>query len=95
MLPVVGKVTAIVACAPADVVEVAAVPETLTALPKGAPLFRSCIVPVGAMPLLVVVTVATTEICVPAAADDGTPLMVVVVCAWVIVIGRLAETLPV
>ena len=91
----VGKVTAIVACAPAYVVEVTAVPETATALPNWAPLFRSCIVPVGGMPSLLVATVAATEICAPAAADDGTPLMVVVVCAWVIVIGRLAETLPV
>ena len=41
-----------------------------------------------------VATVAATEICAPAAAEVGTPLIVVVVCAWVMVTGRLVEMLP-
>jgi hypothetical protein len=50
-------------------------------------LFSNCIVPVGAAPLLSVVTVAVTEICVPTSPDEGTPLMEVVVVALVMVIG--------
>jgi hypothetical protein len=75
--------------------EVAAVPDTATALPIGVPLFRSCIDPVGAAALLCVVTVAVTVICVPTVPEDGTPLIAVVVAALVIVTGRTEETLPV
>jgi len=57
-------------------------------------LFSSCIVPVGATPLLVVVTVALTVIGAPANPDDGTPLMDVEVCAAEIVTGSVAEELP-
>lgn len=92
------KVVVRTACAAAGTREFplidAALPDTVTGLPSGEPLFRSCIVPVGAIPLLVVVSVAVTVIWVPAVADDGTPLVVVEVCAWVIVIGSVAEVLP-
>lgn len=89
------KVRVRTACAVASALEVAAVPETATALPTGAPLFRSCIVPVGAAASLCVVTAAVTVICAPTTPEDGTPLIAVVVAALVIVTGRAEETLPV
>ena len=73
-LPV-GRVAVTTACAVAAAVAVEAVPVTVTALPSGEPLFRSCIVPVGAAPLLSVETVAVTVNCAPAKPDDGKPLM--------------------
>ncbi len=90
-----GKVRVRTACAVAYALEVAALPETGTELPMGEPLFRSCIVPVGAIPLLEVVSVAVTVICAPTAPDDGTPLIEVVVTAVVTVTGSAEDTLPV
>ena len=70
-------------------------PETVTELLIGEPLFRSCIVPVGAIPLLSVVSVDVTFIGVPTSPDDGTPLIEVVVGVWVMVIGTEGDVLPV
>ena len=89
------KVGVSMASAEANVLEDEAVPETGTGLPRGEPLFRSCIVPVGAIPPLVVVSVAVTVICVPAVAVDGMPVVAVEVVAWVIVTGSAAEVLAV
>ena len=44
--------------------------------------------------MLRVVSVAATLICIPAAADDGTPVMDVAVTALVIVIESALEALP-
>lgn len=71
----------------------AAVPLTVMALPKGAPLFRSCTVPVGATPELFVVMVAGKVIWVPAVTDVGRPLIDVWVVAGVIVTGSVFEVL--
>ena len=90
-----GKVAKTTACAVAGALEVEAVPETATALPSGEPLFSSCIVPVGAAPLLVVATVAVTSICVPTKAEEGTPVVVVEVGAAVILTLTVLEELPV
>jgi hypothetical protein len=84
-----------VACAVAGELDVEAVPKTTTGLPSAEPLFNSCIVPVGATPLLVVATVAVTESCVPASVDAGTPLIEVEVGAAEIVTFRELEALPV
>ena len=89
-----GKVTRMAACAVAGALEVEAVPSTATGLPSAEPLSSSCIVPVGATPLLVVVTVAVTVICVPASVDAGTPLIEVEVWAAEIVTFRAPEELP-
>ncbi len=72
------KVKGSVACAVAYPLEVAALPATTTGLPREEPLFRSCIVPVGATPRLVVVSVAVTFIWAPATPEDGTLIKVVV-----------------
>lgn len=82
-----------IACALAYPPAVAELPETSTGLPTGKPLFRSCIVPVGATPRLAVVTVAVTVTWVPTTPDDGTPLIDVVVRAWVTVTGSAEEEL--
>ena len=83
------------ACAVAGALDVEAVPKTKTGLPSAEPLFSSCIVPVGATPLLVVVTVAVTVTRVPASPDDGTPLSDVEVCAVEIITFSGVEVLPV
>ena len=44
--------------------------------------------------MLVVATVAVTEVSVPATEEEGTPLTDVEVCAAEIVTGRAAEELP-
>ena len=75
------RVVVSIACAVAYPLELLGLPETSTGLPSAEPLFRSCIVPVGATPLLEVKSVAVTVITVPNAPEDGTPLIDVAVVA--------------
>lgn len=91
---VLEKVVVRLAWQVAKAVNEPAVPEQLTGLPAIAvPEFVNCTVPVGATPLLCVLTTAVRVTCVPAEAVEGLAERLVVVVAAVMVMAFVGEVL--
>ncbi len=88
------KVVVRVAWQDASAADEPAVPEQLTGLPAMAvPEFVNFTVPLGAAPLLWVLTIAVRATWVPADAVEGLAVRLVVVVAAVMVMASVAEVL--